>query len=141
MPVTDFTLNAGNAEMSETDGTKMILFRENALLPPDLATESEFFVPGWRIVKNLDGYALQRKLKESNWNFAHMAGEGKARVVGRAQHETLLKGVKMILAELRGRRFNSLEITVVTMKRFFGLTYLNIVASPRHFEGAWAGHA
>lgn len=127
--------------MAEAKREKMILFRENALLPPDLAMESDLFVPGWRIVKNLDGFALQRKLKESNWNFAHMAGEGKARVVGRTRDKALVKGVQMILAELRGRRFNSLEITVVAMKRLFGMTYLSIAAIPRHFEGAWASDA
>ena len=116
----------------------MILFRENALLPPDLAMESDLFVPGWRIVKDLDGQALQRKLKGSNWNFAHMAGQGKARVVGRTRDGALVKGVRLILEELRGRRFNSLEVTVVGMKRLFGMTYLSLAAIPRHFEGAWA---
>jgi hypothetical protein len=122
--------------MPDTKKTAMILYRENAVMPPDLTMESEAFAPGWRIIKNLDGYALRRKLKESNWNFTHMSGEGTVRVLGRAGQETLLKGVQRILAELRGRRFNSLEITVVTTKRLFGMTYLNLSAGPRHFQEA-----
>jgi hypothetical protein len=122
--------------MTDTKKTGMILFRENAVMPPDLAMESEDFVPGWRIITNLDAYALRRKLRESNWNFTNMSGEGTARVLGRTGHDPLLKGVQRILAGLRGRRFNSLEITVVTVKRLFGMTYLNISAGPRHFQEA-----
>lgn len=114
----------------------MILFRENALLPADIRLESEQFAPGWRILKNLDGYELRRTLKRSNWNFTHMAGEGKARAVGRTGQEAMRKGVQRILAELRGRRFNSLEVTVVGVRRLFGMTYLNISAGLRHFQEA-----
>ena len=44
--------------MLATDMSGTILIRENTLLPPGLATESEVFLPGWRVVKNLDGSAL-----------------------------------------------------------------------------------
>lgn len=122
--------------MPDLKPTGMILFRENALLPPDLRMESELFVPGWRILKNMDGYALRRKLKESNWNFKHMSGEGKTRAFARTGQDAMLKGVNRILEGLRGRRFNSLEVTIVGANRLFGMTYLNISAGLRHFQEA-----
>jgi len=112
----------------------MVLIRDGALLPPDMAIESEPFLPGWRVVKNLDGYSLNRKIKEANWNFVHLTGEYKARVVGRAYAGTLRKGVTRILTELRGRRFNSLEITAVVIRRFVGLAFLSISANRRHIQ-------
>jgi len=102
----------------------MILIREGALLPPDFALESEAFLPGWRVVKNFDGYTLNRKISQANWNFARLTGEHKTRVVGRAYSETLRKGIARILDGLRGKKFNSLEITVVHLKRFVGLAFV-----------------
>ena len=113
----------------------IVLIREGALLPPDLTIESEAFLPGWRVVKNFDGYGLNHKIKEANWNFVRLTGEYRARVVGRAYHGALRRGVTRILAELRGRRFNSLEITVVVLKRFVGLAFLSISANRRHIQG------
>lgn len=38
-----------NMHMSPTQETGFILIREGALLPPDMALESESFLPGWRL--------------------------------------------------------------------------------------------
>ena len=113
----------------------MILIREGALLPPDFALESEAFLPGWRVVKNFDGYTLNRKISQANWNFVRFTGEHKARVVGRAYAGTLRKGIAQILTGLRGKKFNSLEITVVGLKRFVGLAFVSISANRRHIQG------
>jgi len=113
----------------------MILIREGALLPPDFALESEAFLPGWRVVKNFDGYTLNRKIAQANWSFVRFTGEHRARVVGRAYTGTLRKGIAQILGGLRGKKFNSLEITVVGLKQFVGLAFLSISANRRHIQG------
>lgn len=120
--------------MTKTQPTGILLIRENALLPPDLPIESEAFLPGWRVVKNFDGNTLGRRIKEINWTFIRLAGERKARVLGRAGHTNLREGVRQMLSALRGRRFNSLEITAVRRKSFLGLAYLSISASLRHLQ-------
>jgi hypothetical protein len=119
-------------EMHESN---MILIRDGALLPPDFTLESEAFLPGWRMVKNFDGYTLNRKITQANWNFVRLTGEHKARVVGRAYTVTLRKGIARILGGLRGKKFNSLEITVVGLKHFVGLAFLSISANRRHIQG------
>jgi hypothetical protein len=119
-------------EMTESN---MILIRDGALLPPDFTLESEAFLPGWRMVKNFDGYTLNRKITQANWNFVRLTGEHKARVVGRAYTGTLRKGIAQILGGLRGKKFNSLEITVVGLKHFVGLAFLSISANRRHIQG------
>jgi hypothetical protein len=81
-----------NTLMPRTDETGFILIREGALLPPDLALESEAFLL--------------------------------ARTVGRAYPGALRTGVNRILTELRGRKFNSLEITVVVLKRLLVWLFL-----------------
>jgi hypothetical protein len=126
------TLTGTKPEMNESN---MILIREGALLPPDFALESEAFLPGWRVVKNFDGYTLNRKIAQANWSFVRLTGEHRTRVVGRAYTGTLRKGIARILSGLRGKKFNSLEITVVGLKHFVGLAFLSISANRRHIQG------
>jgi hypothetical protein len=126
--------SSGAFEVPQSNGAGILLIRENTLLPPNRSVESEDFMPGWRIVTNFDGYALSRKIKGTNWSFVHLAGEKKTRVLGGARHGTMRRGISRILTELRGRRFNSLEITVVVLKRFLGLTYLSLSANLRHLQ-------
>jgi hypothetical protein len=120
--------------MPKTHATEMIFIRENAALPPNFRIESEAFIPGWRVIKNLDGYALERKCRNLNWSFAPLIGEKKARVLGPGGKLTLRKGVTQILAGLSGRKFNLLEISVVTARRFLGMTYLSISANRRMLQ-------
>ena len=126
------TIAGTKPEMNESN---MILIRDGALLPPDFTLESEAFLPGWRMVKNFDGYTLNRKINQANWSFVRLTGEHKARVVGRAYTGTLRKGIAQILGGLRGKKFNSLEITVVGLKHFVGLAFLSISANRRHIQG------
>jgi len=114
--------------------TGMILIRDGALLPPSFDVESDAFLPGGRVVKHFDGYTFNHRIKQANWNFVRLAGEYKARVVGRAYPGTLRKAVTRILTGLRGRKFNSLEVNVVVLKRFVGLAFLSISANRRHIQ-------
>jgi len=121
--------------MDEMNESSMILIREGALLPPDFTLESEAFLPGWRMVKNFDGYTLNRRISQANWNFVRFSGDHRANVVGRAYTGTLRRGIVRILGELRGKKFNALEITVVGLKHFAGLAFLSISANRRHIQG------
>src|SRR6266700_5710694 len=103
--------------MLATDMSGTILVRENTLLPPGLATESEVFLPGWRVIKNLDGSALARSIEGANWNFFYLAGEMRVTLLGLDRSGTLHRAVKRLLAK-EEKQFNSLEITKVVSKRF-----------------------
>jgi hypothetical protein len=120
--------------MSYANEPTILLVREGAQLPPDLATESETFLPGWRVVKNFDNYSLRRKIRGTNWSFLQLRGGRETRVMGHARQKILRRGVAQILAELKGRKFNSLEITVLVSKSFLGVIFLNIAVNLRHFQ-------
>ena len=55
--------------ISSTHEPSILLVRHSALLPPNLPTEGEAFVPCWRVVKNFDNYSMQRKIRETNCRF------------------------------------------------------------------------
>jgi hypothetical protein len=119
--------------MSVTNMSGTILIREKTLLPAGLAIESEVFLPGWRIVKNLDGSALARNIEDANWHFFYLAGEIRATVLGREQSGTLPKAVKRVVAK-QEQQFNSLEITKVVSRRFMGIPFMSVAAHSRHIQ-------
>jgi hypothetical protein len=98
--------------------------------------ESERFLPGWRIVKNLDRQALTREIEGARWNFFYLAGEIRATVFGREGLGTLRRAVKRILAKQEGQsfRFNSLEITKIASKWFLGIPLLRVTAYSWHIQ-------
>jgi len=103
-------------------------------LPANLSIESEAFLPGWRVVKNLDRSALTRKIEDANWNFFYLAGEIRAIVLGRDRPGTLRRAVKCVLAKQQGQKFNSLEITKIVSKRFLGIPFMSVTAHSRHMQ-------
>ncbi len=115
--------------MSANNTSGTILIRENTLLPSGLAVESEVFLPGWRVVKNLDRSALARNIEGTNWTFLRLAREIRATVFGIDEEKMVRRAVKEILARLKSEKFNSLEITRVTSvasKRFLEVRYVTV---------------
>ena len=120
--------------MPDTIKTGTIMIKDGTLLPADLLVQSEIYAPRWKVVKNFDGYGLDRKINEANWKFFYLAGDIKATVLGREGQKTVRKGVKRILAKLKGEKFNSLEITEIASKRFLGIPFMSVAAHSRHIQ-------
>jgi hypothetical protein len=113
-----------------------LLVRDDAVLPPDLSTEDRSsFLPGWCAVKNFDNLVLRRRIRETNWSFLHIRGSRETgMMMGRGRQKILQKAVTQILAEFRGRRFNSMEVSVVASNSFLGMNFLKISVHLRHFQ-------
>jgi hypothetical protein len=123
--------------MPDTIKTGTILIKEGTLLPEVLRFESEPCARGWRLVKNLDGYGLGRKIHEAGWTFSWRAGEIGATVFGLDEQKTLRRAVEQILANLESAEFNSLKIMRVASeasKRFRGVHYVTVSAQSRHIH-------
>ena len=123
--------------MPDTIKTGTILIKEGTLLPEVLRFESEPCAPGWRLVKNLDGYGLDRKIHESGWTFSWRPGEIGATLSGLDEQMTLRRAVEQILANLETAEFNSLEIMRVASEasnRFQGVRYVTVSAQSRDIQ-------
>ena len=117
--------------------TGAVLIRENAVLPTDLAFKSELCVPGWKIVTDLDGYALDRKIRKAGWTFFCIATVTRATVFGIDVQKMVRRAIARILKNPNLGRFNSLEIEGVESVgsgRFPGIAYVTVSAKPRHIQ-------
>jgi hypothetical protein len=111
-----------------------ILIEEGTFLPESLRFESEPYSNGWRLVRNLDGYGLERKIRLAGWNFFYMAGEIKASVFGFDTEKVIHRAIKRVLADLKADKFNSVEIGQVAADGFLGLRHVTVSAHPRHIQ-------
>ncbi len=123
-----------NDQVRDTIGAGAVLIKDGTFLPEALHIEDEPCVPGWRLVQNLNGYALDRKVREMGWTFFFLAGEVRSIAFGVDEQSTARRAIKRILARPRPNGFNSLEITRVTSKRFLGLPYVSVGAHSRHVQ-------
>jgi len=120
--------------MAEKIKVGMILIKEGTPLPGSLQLESEPYLKGWRLVKNLGSSGMDRKLCEAGWTFFYMAGELNAMVFGSDSGKTTRRAVKKVIAGMKSDRFNCLEISQVAARAFVGLPYETVAVHPRHIQ-------
>jgi hypothetical protein len=133
------TVVAENERTQVTDEIKTgtVLVKEGAPLPGGMVFESEPCVPGWRLVKDLNGYALGGKIHEAGWTFFFLAGEIKSTVFGMDGQQMARRAIDRILRDPKAQRFNSLEIarlTLVGSARSPGVRLLTVAANLRHIQ-------
>jgi hypothetical protein len=120
--------------MADIIKPRAILITDGALLPESLLLESEPYGYGWRLVKNLDSNGLDQIISQAGWNFFYIAGLIETNAFGSDEKKTTRDAIKRIIANLKSKNFNRLEITRVTTKRSLGLLYVNVSAHSRHIQ-------
>ncbi len=132
-------VDAGENQVLNAIEAGGIFVRDGTLLPETMQLESELYMPGWRSVSKLDGYALGRKIHDAGWTFFCLAYETKATVFGIDGEKMVRRAIERILAnrEAEAEKFNSLEIVRVTSlasKRFLGIRQITVSARSRHIQ-------
>ncbi len=125
--------------MPDTIKPGTILIKEGALLPETMRFESESCLSGWRLVKDLDGCGLDRKIREAGWTFFRAAGQLGATVFGLDEQKTARRALEQILANLESAESNSLEIMRVASEastRFSGVRYVTVSAQSGHIQAS-----
>ena len=111
-----------------------ILIEEWPLMTQLPDVEGEPCSGNWSLVKVLDGFALDRKIRASGWNFFFMAAEVKAMFFGALGAKKIQNALKRILGKVKQQHFNSLEVTGIVAKRFLGVPYAVVSAHSRHVQ-------
>ena len=120
--------------MPDTVKTGTILIKEGASLAKSMLLETEPYCTGWRLLRKLDGYALDRKVREAGWTCFLLAGEIKAIAFGWDEENRTRRAATRILARLKSQNFNCAQVTQVDAKRFLGLPYVRVTAHSRHIQ-------
>lgn len=111
-----------------------ILIEESPAMTQQLGIESEPYTGKWAVVKGLDGFALDRRIHASGWNFFFMAAELKATFFGALATKKIHDALMRILDKVKGSDFNSLEITGIVARHFLGVPYAVVSAHSRHIQ-------
>lgn len=111
-----------------------ILIEERPLMTKLFGLESEPYSGSWSLVKVLDGFALDRKVRALGWNFFFMAAEARAMFFGAMGAKKIQRALKRILGKVKQQNFNGLEVTEIVAKRFLGVPYVVVSAHSRHLQ-------
>jgi hypothetical protein len=96
--------------------------------------ESEPYTEHWSVVKALDGFALDRKIRAAGWNFFFLASEVKVMFLGTPSAKKIDRALQKILDKVSEQHFNGLEVTGIVAKRFLGVPYAVVSAHSRHLQ-------
>jgi hypothetical protein len=102
--------------------------------PQPFGGESEPYSGRWGVVKALDGFALERKIRAAGWNFFFIASEVKVVFFGAIGAKKIQHALHRILGKVTRQHFNGLEVTGIAAKRFLGLSYAIVSAHARHVQ-------
>jgi hypothetical protein len=111
-----------------------ILMKDLPLITQLLRVESEPCSGNWRRVKELDGFALDRKIHALGWNFFFMAAEIKVMFFGALGAKNIQNALQRIIGRVNAQDFNCLEVTGIIATRFLGVTYATVSAHSRHIQ-------
>jgi hypothetical protein len=112
----------------------ILIGEESAQLTRTLALESDPYVATWSVIRGLDGFALDVKIRAAGWNLFFMAAEVKATFFGVAGAEKIQQALNRISGKVKAQNFNCLEVTGIVAKRFLGVPYTSVLAHSRHIQ-------
>jgi len=120
--------------MKEMIQAGTVLFKEATILPDGFTFDSEQFSSGWRSVKGLNGYAIDRKTPGAGWTFFYLAGESRTTAFGHEGQKTACRAINKILAGLKSEKCNSIEVTSVVSEAFLGMPYTRVSFHLRNLQ-------
>ena len=120
--------------MSGTIKVGTIMMRAGTLTPQSLRVETELYSHGWEMIKNSDGDAVDRDIRQADWNFFFLAANIQATAWGHWGERTARKAMKRVFAQVNQLKFNCLEITGISARRFLGFPYVRVSAHSRHLQ-------
>jgi hypothetical protein len=109
--------------MPQTVQVSTILVKESPLMPELFGLEIEHYSGNWNVVKTLDAFAVDRKIRGAGWNFFFMGAEVKAMLFGAIGAKKIQNALHRIFGKVRQQPFNALEVTEIVLKRFLGVPY------------------
>ena len=128
------TIGTNGEKMPSSIQIGSILIKERPPLNGRLGLESDVYSQNWSVVRALNGFALDRKIRAAGWNSFFMAGEVQATAFGSIRPSSLLAALQRIFSKVRHEDFNCLEVTGIVARSFLGVPYVMVSAHSRHIQ-------
>lgn len=110
-----------------------VLLRPDVGLPESVHFGSKRY-GSWKILTEVNGFAVERRLSEAGWHFFFIVPAISAGVLSSDRNKALRKGLQKILTATEAQEFNALEIVEITTRHFLGLCYVRVAAHPRQVK-------
>jgi len=99
-----------------------------------IGLDREPYAASWSLVKLLNGFEFDRKMRAAGWTFFFMAAEVKATFFGARGVNKIRDAVKKIVGKVEHLHFNGLEVTGIVTKHILGIPYTVVTAHSRHVQ-------
>jgi hypothetical protein len=124
--------------MPQTVQPGTILIEESPLTLGLFGLEIERYSGKWSMVKSLDGFGVDRKIRGAGCHFFFLAAEVKAMFFGATGEKKIQNALQRIFGKIKTETglqpLNALEITGIATKRFLGVPYTIVSAHSRHIQ-------
>ena len=110
-----------------------ILMQDRPLMSKLLGLESDVYSQKWSVIRALNGFSLDRKVRAAGWN-SFMAGTITASALGSIKESSVRSALRRIFSRVRADDFNCLEVTGIVARHFLGVPYVTVSAHSRHIQ-------
>ncbi len=111
-----------------------MLLEQGTLLPDGMDLNKRQHPSGWVCLDDVTQYDLDRTMRRAGWRLFLMAEEISGTAFGSTQQNAINKAVGRLLAGVKLRKCNCLEITKVALGNFLGLKYSRVSGYARHIQ-------
>ena len=111
-----------------------ILIKDQLAVAKRLGLESDFYSENWRLVRGVNGFSLDRKIRAAGWHSFFMAAEVQASAFGSIRAGSLRAALQRIFSKVRTKDFNCLEVTGIVARKVLGIPYVVISAHSRQIQ-------
>jgi hypothetical protein len=111
-----------------------ILMQDRPLMSKLLGLESDVYSQKWSVIRALNGFSLDRKVRAAGWNSFFMAGTITASALGSIKERSVRSALRRIFSRVRADDFNCLEVTGIVARHFLGVPYVTVSAHSRHIQ-------
>jgi hypothetical protein len=121
----------------DTISAGSILVKDDTIFPTGSGIKTDLCVLGWKLVRDLDGYGMDRVIENAGWSFFCHASEVRAGSFGMNGPKMICRAITEILKNPQLERFNALEIAKVSSSgsiRFPGIWHVTVSAHARHIQ-------
>jgi hypothetical protein len=124
--------------MNHNIQTGTILIAEGTHVPASIQTENKAYVQGWQVASRLDHSGLLQTIRLTGWKLFSFDATYERWVFGFDDNKAIREAIRRIVATIRPKSFNCLEIKQVETRRCFGLPYVLVAAHSWHIQAGSA---